>query len=256
MGGDQEVRVMLQSCLKSLSIVALAGAVACSSGKTGNATPAAGQPPAAAPAGQTGSGAPAATPANAPAGGRGLPAVPEIPQPAFRDVTIPAGSTIEVSLETPLASNRSNVEDAVRARVTKAVVVDGTTAIPAGAEVTGSVLEANPSGKVKGRASIALRFLQLHAGDTTVPISTPRISRQAKSTTGEDAKKVGIGAAAGAVIGAIAGGGKGAAIGTAVGAGAGAGAVVATAGDEVELPEGTAFSLKLDDAIRVQVPNK
>ncbi len=250
----------LQTCLNGLSVVVLAGTVACSGGQAGNATPPAGQSPAAAPGGQAG-GASAAAPASTASGsaagaGRGLPAVPEIPQPTSHDVTIPAGSSIEVTLETPLASDRSNVEDTVRAKVTKAVVVDGTTAIPAGSEVTGTVLEANPSGKVKGRASIVLRFLQLHAGDTVVPISTPRISREAKSTTGEDAKKVGVGAAAGAIIGAIAGGGKGAAIGTAVGAGAGAGAVVATAGDEVELPEGTRFSLKLDDAIRVQVANK
>jgi hypothetical protein len=77
--------------------------------------------------------------------------------------------------------------------------------VPTGAEVVGTVLEANQSGRVKGRASIAFRFDRLSAHSETHDIQTARIARQAAATRQEDAKKIGIGAGAGALIGAIAG---------------------------------------------------
>ena len=53
----------------------------------------------------------------------------------------------------------------------------------------------------------------------------------------------GIGAAIGAIIGGIAGGGKGAAIGAAVGAGAGAGSVIVQGRDDLQLDNGTEFTI-------------
>jgi hypothetical protein len=159
-----------------------------------------------------------------------------------------------VRLETSIASDKNKVEDTVRGTLTKPIVIDGMTVVPEGAPVAGSVTEAVPAGKVKGRASLAMRFTSLTARDEKLEIATARISRQAASTKGEDAKKIGIGAGAGALIGAIAGGGKGAAIGGAVGAGAGTGVVMATRGDEVELPAGTTVTTTLQQSITVLVP--
>ena len=161
------------------------------------------------------------------------------------EMTVPAGAMLEVTLETPVASDTSKVEDPVRGRVAKAVAVDGMTTIPAGSVVTGTVIEANPSGRVKGRASIAIRFNRVVVANTPYTIQTARITHEADATKGEDAKKIGVGAGAGAIIGAIAGGKKGAAIGTAVGAGAGTGVVVATKGKEVGIGSGT--TVKDDD---------
>jgi hypothetical protein len=169
-------------------------------------------------------------------------------------VTVPSGTDLRVTLDTTVASNTSKVEDPVRGKLAKAIVIDGVTAIPAGSIVTGTVTEAVQSGKVKGKASLALRFTSLTAHDEKQAIRTASVSRVAESTKKEDAKKVGIGAGAGALIGAIAGGGKGAAIGTAVGAGAGTGVVMATRGDEVEIPAGTTVSTKLQEAITILVP--
>jgi hypothetical protein len=179
---------------------------------------------------------------------------PAPPKPQFKEVTIPSGTSITVRLETAVASDTSKVEDRVRGTLAKPVVVDGVTAIPDGSSVTGTVTEAVRSGKVKGRASLALRFTSLTARNEAHDITTARISRQAASTKGDDAKKVGIGAGAGALIGAIAGGGKGAAIGGAVGAGAGTGVVMATRGDEVELPAGTTVTTTLQEPLKVLVP--
>jgi hypothetical protein len=158
-----------------------------------------------------------------------------------------------VALETALSSDHSKVEDIVRARLTKPLVIDDATVVPEGALVEGTVLEANQSGRVTGRASIAFRFDRLQVGDETHPIRTARIAREAEATTREDAKKIGIGAGAGALIGAVAGGKKGAAVGGAVGAGAGTGAVLATRGEELQLAAGTPLMTTLLDSVRIVV---
>jgi hypothetical protein len=174
--------------------------------------------------------------------------------PSMMEMEVPAGTALEITLETPVSSATSKVEDAVRGHVSKDVAVGGMTTIPEGSAVSGTVVEANPSGKVKGLASIALRFNRVVVANTPYTIRTTRIAREAEPTKGEDAKKVGIGAGAGAVIGAIAGGKKGAAIGTAVGAGAGTGAVLATKGNEVSLGSGAKVRTTIEEPVRINAP--
>jgi hypothetical protein len=181
-------------------------------------------------------------------------AAPEPPKPQVREVTVPAGTAFNVVLETAVSSDQSNVEDPVRAALTKSIVINGTTVVPEGATLIGAVLEAHQSGRVKGRASVAFRFTQLHVGNETQAIRTPQISREAEPTKSDDAKKIGIGAGAGALIGAVAGGNKGAAIGGVVGAGAGTGAVLATRGNEVRLRAGTRIKTVLEAPIKIMVP--
>ena len=175
------------------------------------------------------------------------------PKPQFNEVTIPSGTTMAVKLANSVASDTSKVEDAVRGTLAKALVVSGTTVVPAGSEVDGTVLEASQSGRVKGRASLAIRFDRLRVGSESHTIRTARIAREAEPTKGDDAKKVGIGAGAGAVVGAIAGGKKGALIGTAVGAGAGTGVVLATRGEEVRLAAGTTVTTTLQEPVTILV---
>lgn len=170
-----------------------------------------------------------------------------------REVTIPAGTTLRVKLSSEVASDSSQVEDVVRGTLDAPISIGGEVVVPPGAAVRGSVVSVQRAGKVKGRASVALRFDRLSAHGEDYDVRTDRISRQAQATKKEDAKKIGIGAGVGAAIGAIAGGGKGAAIGSAVGAGAGTGAVVATRGDEVRLAAGTVVTTKVREPITVVV---
>ena len=175
------------------------------------------------------------------------------PQDVFRDVTIPSGTTLTLTLKTSVASDASKVEDAVTAELRKAVTVDGQEVLPAGATAAGVVTEADTSGRVKGRARVALRFTSLRAGADQYQVSTDVVSRVAEATKGDDAKKIGIGAGAGAALGAILGGKKGAAQGAAVGGGAGAGVVLATRGDEVSLASGTDVTTRLTAPLTVRV---
>ncbi len=175
--------------------------------------------------------------------------------PEYREVTVPAGTTLAVELTSAVASNTSHVEDPVRGTVRRAVRIDGLEAVPAGTTLIGHVTSAHPAGKVKGRASIAFRFntIDLPGDAAREPISTAAYSRTSRATKQKDATKIGAGAGAGAIIGGILGGGSGAAKGAAIGGGAGTAVVLSTTGDEVGLPAGTPVTIHLTAPLVVRV---
>lgn len=181
---------------------------------------------------------------------------PPVKVPEFRDVTIPAGTTLSATLATALASDTSKVEDTVRATLKSPVSIEGFELLPPGATIVGHVTKAEASAKVKGRAFLAFRFNSVDLAAGPEHISTETISREAASTKGKDATKIGVGAGAGAVIGGIIGGGSGAAAGAAIGGGAGTATVLATKGDEVRLPAGTPLSVKLTAPLTIRVEVK
>lgn len=181
----------------------------------------------------------------------------EAPRPApVRMMSVPESTRLRLALQTAVASDTSNVEDRVSARVTEPVVVDGETVIPEGSRVEGRVTYAQPSGKVKGRAGLTVRFHTLTVGSRSYDIATEPFRREAEGTKAKDARNIGIGAGAGAVVGGILGGRKGAGIGAAVGGAGGTGVVLATRGAEVRLPVGTAISTRLADALVVEVRDR
>jgi hypothetical protein len=172
--------------------------------------------------------------------------------PIVRTITIPDNSVLDVTLGTALASDTSTVEQRVTGTLASPVVIDGATAIPSGASLTGHVTHVDDSDKVKGRAELSFRFTRLTTGSVTYDIDTKPLSYVAEATKKDDAIKIGAGAAAGAVIGAITGGKKGAAIGTAVGAGAGTGVVLATDGKEIRLAEGRKLKVSLTNPLTIR----
>jgi hypothetical protein len=174
-------------------------------------------------------------------------------RPAYREVTIPAGTALPLALTSSIASDTSAVEDAVTAELTSPITIDGRDVLPAGTRLTGVVTAVEESDRVKGRAMIAFRFTSLRHGDTRYDLETAPLSHLAPATKGEDATKIGIGTGAGAVIGGILGGKKGAAQGAAVGGGAGTGVVLATKGREVRLPPGSDVTTHLTAALTVRI---
>ena len=205
-------------------------------------------PPAAAPAPAPPAAAPAPAP---PPAAQAQPAAP--PAPQFRDVTIPAGTSLSVSVLSTLASNTSKVEDPVRGSLAEPVVVSGQTVLPKGAELSGFVTDVKQSGRVKGKAALVFHFDRLSARKETHKIQTAAVTIEAEGSTRKDVKKGGIGAGLGAIVGGIAGGGSGAAIGAVVG---GAGTVLATKGDEVQVPAGTVVPVLVQEGLTVRVPIK
>jgi hypothetical protein len=186
----------------------------------------------------------AKTPAAAPA----APLAPE-----YREVTLPAGTTLRLQLQSAVASDSSAVEDTVRAELRQAVSVDGATVLPAGTALVGTVTDVERSGRVKGRARIAYRFNSLTYAGERYDIATAPLSHQAEATKGEDATKIAIGAGAGAAIGALVGGGDGAAKGAAIGGAGGTGVVLATRGEEVRVGSGASVTTRLTAPLTVRV---
>jgi hypothetical protein len=177
------------------------------------------------------------------------------PDEDFRDVTLPVGTSLGIRLNSDVSSATSRAEDAVEATLIRPVKVGETEVLPSGSQLNGQVVAAAPSGKVKGRARLAVRFTTLRAHGETYPILA-QVTRVAPATKQKDAEKIGLPAAGGAVVGAIVGGKKGAAIGAAAGGGAGTAVVLSTPGQEVSLPKGSILALKLQKAVKIRVPVK
>jgi hypothetical protein len=165
---------------------------------------------------------------------------------------------LHVTLETAVGSDISRVEEPVHAKLTRGISLHGAEVVSEGSDVSGVVTDATRSGKVKGRAHVAIRFNTLvpQSGDTAdarYRIETAVVARTAASTKKKDAMEIGGGGVGGALIGALVGGKKGALVGTAIGGGAGTAAVLSTRGQEVGLPRGAALELRLTRAVTVRV---
>ena len=117
---------------------------------------------------------------------------------AYRTVTIPAGTTLPLSLTSSVGSDTSAVEDTVTAELTRAITIDGRDVLPAGARLSGVVRDVDRSGRIRGRAMVAFRFTSLREGNTQYNVETASLWTEAPATQGAHATKTGIGAGAGA----------------------------------------------------------
>jgi hypothetical protein len=198
--------------------------------------------------------APAPAPASAPvlASPEPAPRVEPPPVEAPHTVTIQAGTVLNVRIGETLSTKRNQSGDTFLATLDQPLVVDGFVIAERGARVEGRVVEADPGGKVQGTAHLIVQLAKLNTADGQhVRISTASFTKQAGSSHGTDAAKIGAGAAIGAVIGAIAGGGKGAGIGAGVGGAAGAGDVLLTRGKPAEIPVETRLTFRIADPVEL-----
>jgi hypothetical protein len=191
----------------------------------------------------------AANPGAAPANTAGAGAAPPAPLRVF---TIRSGAQISIFTAKELSTKTVRDGDLFTASLARPIVDGDWVIAKRGATVQGVVVNSDPGGRVKGRASmtVKLRSLQLADG-RTVDLSTNSYTKEAKGTKKKDAMKIGIGAGIGAAIGAIAGGGKGAAIGAGAGGGAGTGLVLATRGDPAVIPSESQLTFRLKGPITV-----
>jgi hypothetical protein len=150
-----------------------------------------------------------------------------------------------------VSTKTAKPEDPVVAELAEDVVVHGDVLLPAGSTVLGNVVTAVRSGRVKGRARLVVSFSQVRAGARTYRIDATGFDVTAGSSKGKDAKIAGGAAAGGAVIGAIADGGSGAVKGGLIGGALGGAAVLATRGEEVELPAGSRYRIELRKSLRL-----
>ena len=166
-------------------------------------------------------------------------------------VTIPAGASLPLVLETAISSETSRSGDVVVARLAEDVRVGEKVVVPTGSELRGRVTAAVPSGRVKTRARLAFNFDTLVLKTKEHSIDTGSLDITAADTHKKDAATVGIGAGAGAVVGAVFGGKKGAGIGALIGGASGTGVMLTNTGKEVELHSGSRMTVKLTQEARL-----
>jgi len=176
------------------------------------------------------------------------------PRAQWREVTLPTGTALALQMTSAISSESAQVETPVSARLSNAVVINGDTVIPAGAELTGTVTDVERSGRVKGRAHIAFAFNEVRMNAGREDLRADPVNFEAEATKGEDATKVGAGAVGGAILGGILGGKKGAAKGAIAGGAVGGGVVAATRGKEVVVAEGTNVTATLAAPLTLRIP--
>lgn len=172
---------------------------------------------------------------------------------APRILVVPAGTKIDLALAGGVSSQTATVGQAVTAALAAPLSVDGRTAVPAGAVVTGRVTEVSALRRVGGRAHLALAFDAIEVDGRQVPIEA-YWARSGRSETGKDAATI----AAGAVLGTVLGNqakknDRGKIVGGVVGAGIGTAIAASTHGDAVTLGPGAGLELTLRGDVEVTV---
>jgi len=164
------------------------------------------------------------------------------------EIDVPDGTQITLRLEEPISSKTARPEDRVVATGAEPVYgerYDSVPAIPAGTEVRGVVENVERAQRPSKGGRLEMNFDSLVVENQPVRMDARVVEMK---EGGIDERKAGLGALIGGVLGAVLDGKKGALIGAIVGGG---GAVVASSGEEVELPAGTLLTLRLERPLRV-----
>jgi len=173
------------------------------------------------------------------------PAAPPVEKPKPQPIVVPAGTALTVRLGQALSSKTSQPGQTFLATLAQPVSVEGRTAIPAGATVSGTVVNAKAKGKFKCEGELTLALTNVTVKGHTYSIQTQTLENTVKGKGKRTAATTGGGAAGGALIGGLAGGGKGAGIGALVGAGAGLMGGAMTGNKQIEIPAESALSFQL-----------
>jgi type IV secretion system protein VirB10 len=183
---------------------------------------------------------------------------------------IPQGSHMLLRMENSINTRTAQEGDYVYLRTASPISTGGEIVVPVGSYVQGVVTQAKRSGRVAGRAQLAIRLetLTLASGKTfkfsphlrsvdsgetgQKVVGKEGVVEQAPSH-GEDAKQIAILAGSGAAVGGIADRSwKGAGIGAGVGSAVGLATVLLTRGKEVELDQGSALDVVFDRAVTIE----
>ena len=169
------------------------------------------------------------------------------------DVTLPESTAIHVRLDQAVASDQNRPGDHFEATVSEPVVIDGKTVIPQGAYAEGLVVDAQHSGRLKGRARLQLELETVSVNGQNYGVRTLSSYRAGGGHKKRNWALIGGGAGGGALIGALAGGGKGALIGGPVGAGAGTAVALLTGKKDIHLRPETPLTFKLAEPVTIPV---
>jgi hypothetical protein len=167
-------------------------------------------------------------------------------------ITVPAGTTINVRLTQDIDVDVAQAGTTYRVRVDDPVMIDGAIVIPREAGAVMQAVKVAQSGDFKGSDQISLKLNTISFGGRSYQLVSEYAVVAGKGEGKKTARKVGGGAGLGAIIGGIAGGGEGALIGATIGA-IGGTAVAAGGQEHLKLPAETRLQFKLASSFRVEL---
>jgi hypothetical protein len=176
-------------------------------------------------------------------------AAPPVEAPKPQPIVIPAGTALTVTVDQTLSSKTSQPGQTFLATLARPVSIDGKTAIPKGASLTGTVITAKEKGKIKGEGQLSIALNSVTIRGQEFSIQTTPLDSTVKGKGKRTAVTTGGGAAGGALIGGIAGGGKGAGIGALVGAAGGLVGGALTGNKQIEIPAETPLTFTLSKSL-------
>ena len=157
-------------------------------------------------------------------------------QVAGQQVVIPDGTLLRVRVNRMLRSDKTQPGTTFDGIIVNDVAANGLIAIPRGAAVQGTVIDAKDSGALTGRGEMSIQLTSVILGGQSYPLTTNVWAHNGGDKTIETVNKTAGFGAAGALIGALAGGGVGAAVGGGIGAAAGLGSSAASGHGQVIIP--------------------
>jgi len=189
----------------------------------------------------------------APAADPTQPVAAEAPPPAapVPETVIASGTRLHVRLSETIDTRRNRAGDAFEASLSEPIVFNGETVLPVGTQFRGRVTQADASGRLKGRAVLALTLESFNLEGRDYRVRTSSVERVSAAHKKRNLEFIGGGSAVGAIVGAIAGGGKGAAIGAAAGGGAGLAGDAATGKEQVSIAAEAPLTFSLQQPLRM-----
>jgi hypothetical protein len=183
---------------------------------------------------------------------------------------IPQGAHVLLRMENSVSTRTAKEGDFVYLRTAVPIASSGDIAVPSGSYVQGVVSLSKQSGRVKGRAQLAIRLETLTLASGKVYKFSPHLSSVDSGETGQkvegaentveqapgkgqDAERIAILAGSGAAIGGLADRSwKGAGIGAGVGSAVGLATVLLTRGKEVALRQGSTLDVVFDRPVSLE----
>lgn len=180
------------------------------------------------------------------------------PEPPPMDrVLISTGDRIRVVLEEPLSSATARPGDRFDLVVEDAFHLGQGHLLAAGTPVVGVVVEVDRAQRPQkpGRLMLVAEEILVDGRWTAIEalLTADGEDVRGRGSHEEDARDIGIGAAAGTVLGAILGGKKGALAGLVLGGG---GVFLATRGEDVELPSGAPLIAEIESDVWLTLPRR
>jgi len=167
------------------------------------------------------------------------------------ELTIPAGTPITVRLQESLSSASARPGERFEAVIDEPVVIDNQIVLSVGTLVTGHVILARPSGRLRHPGELGLTLDTVTVGQQQIPLTTSNIIARGGSHKKRNLAWIGGGSGGGALIGALAAGGKGALIGSGIGAAAGTTTAFLTGKKNVGFAAERRLRFRLRDEVNV-----